>query len=113
MTLGQKQRLFSRLISELVLWIYDQGYEVTDGDAYRDPRIHGKFGESGGYGRASSCHKVRLARDYNLFKDGEWLQETEDHAFIGEKWESMHELCRWGGRFKDGNHYSFEHEGNR
>lgn len=25
--------------------------------------------------------------------------------------EMQHELCRWGGRFKDGNHYSLEHNG--
>jgi hypothetical protein len=23
----------------------------------------------------------------------------------------MHPDCRWGGRFNDGNHYSFEHNG--
>lgn len=113
MTLGKKQRLFTRLISELVIWAYDNGYELTQGDAYRDPRLFGKVGEKKGYGHRNSNHKVRLAKDLNLFIDGKYMTETEDHRPLGEKWESMHELCRWGGRFNDGNHYSFEHNGNK
>jgi hypothetical protein len=27
---------------------------------------------------------------------------------LGEFWEGLHPLCRWGGRFNDGNHYSIE-----
>lgn len=111
MRLGDKQRLFSRLIAELILWAYEQGYEVTVGDAYRDPRVFGELGQSKGYGRAMSNHKRRLAMDLNLFKDGKYLTRTEDHGPLGAKWESMHPLCRWGGRFDDGNHYSLEHKG--
>ena len=111
MTLGQKQRIFSKLIAHLVIWIYEQGYEVTFGDAYRDPRNNGIYGTKVGYSARYSLHKVRLAIDLNLFKSGEWLSKTEDHKFIGEKWESMHPSCTWGGRFKDGNHYSFRHGG--
>ena len=113
MTLGQKQRLFSKLISELILWAYDQGYEVSVGDFYRDPRAFGHVGEEKGYGNRNSCHKSRLAGDLNLFKDGEYLSSTEDHRPLGEKWESMHELCSWGGNFNDGNHYSITHNGRR
>lgn len=112
MTLGDKQRLFTQKIYLLIQWAYDHGYELTFGDAFRDPRLHGKFGEQGGYGRGSSCHKLRLAVDFNLFKDGQYLTSTEDHKPLGEFWESLHPLCRWGGRFNDGNHYSFEHDGN-
>ena len=113
--LGEKQRLFSRLQAEFDLWIYAQGYQITDGDAYRDPRLHGALGEKKGYGHRSSCHKLRLARDKNLFRDGEFLTTTEAHRPLGEKWKSMHPLARWGGDFStpDGNHYSFEHEGHR
>jgi hypothetical protein len=111
MTLGEKQRIFSKLIAELILWAYDQGYEISFGDAYRDPRLHGEFGKREGYGNRNSMHKCRLAVDINLFKDGEYLSSTEDHRALGEKWESMHELCRWGGRFHDGNHYSMTHWG--
>lgn len=49
--------------------------------------------------------------DLHLFRDGKWLSSTEDHRALGEWWEQQHELCRWGGRFSDGNHYSLEHDG--
>ena len=114
MTLGEKQRLFTQLIAKLIEFIYLHGYEATLGDAYRDPRLHGKIGEKQGYGHYKSCHKARLALDINLFLDGVYLPETIYHLPIGEVWESMHPLCRWGGRFKrpDGNHYSLDHNGN-
>ena len=111
MTLGQKQRKFTLMIAQLIQWAYEQGYELTVGDAYRDPRLHGQVGEKKGYGAASSCHKLRLAVDLNLFKEGAFLTTTEAHTPLGEKWESMGGT--WGGRFQDGNHYSLEHEGKK
>lgn len=113
MTLGDKQRLFAKLLPGLINQAHLMGYEVTLGDAYRDPRLHGTTGEKKGYGHRNSCHKIRLAFDLNLFKDGAYLQTTEDHRELGEWWEGLHHLCRWGGRFNDGNHYSFEHEGSK
>ena len=106
MTLGQQQRKFTLMIAQLVIFAYSKGYELTFGDAYRDPRVYGELGESKGYGSTNSKHKVRLAIDLNLFKDGVYLTETEDHLFLGEFWESIG--GSWGGRFKrkDGNHYS-------
>lgn len=115
MTLGNKQRLFTKLIAQLILWAYENGYELTVGDAYRDPRSHGPFGEvkPGTYGRSKSNHKRRLAMDFNLFKDGKYQTTTEAHRELGEYWESLHPLCSWGGHYNDGNHYSLEHEGKR
>ena len=111
MTLGSKQRKFTLMIAQLIQWAYEQGYELTVGDAYRDPRLHGQVGEKRGYGAAGSLHKERLAIDLNLFKDGKFLTATEDHKPLGEKWESMG--GSWGGRFNDGNHYSLEHQGRK
>ena len=108
MTLGQRQRLFTKLLPRLIDHAYAQGYELTVGDAYRDPRVHGAVGVKLGYGHMNSNHKNRLAVDLNLFKDGVFLQDTGDHFLLGEFWEKLDPLCRWGGRFKDGNHYSIE-----
>jgi len=109
--LSDKQQKLTRMLAKLTVWANEQGYELTLGDAYRDPRLHGGVGVKLGYGAASSCHKLRLAQDYNLFKDGVFLQSTEDHRPLGEYWESIGGT--WGGRFKDGNHYSLEHEGRK
>ena len=111
MSLRKKQSKFARLVGKLILKAYDLGYEVTLGDAYRDPRVHGAMGVRKSYSHPKSAHKIRLAIDLNLFKNGEFLETTEGHRPLGEWWEKQHPDARWGGRFDDGNHYSFEHEG--
>ena len=111
MSLRKKQSEFARLVGKLILKAYDLGYEVTLGDAYRDPRVHGAMGVRKSYSHPKSAHKIRLAIDLNLFKNGEFLETSEDHRPLGEWWEKQHPMARWGGRFDDGNHYSFEHEG--
>ena len=111
MTLLQKQQHFSLMVAKLILWADQNGYGVTFGDAYRDPRVHGKVGEKKSYSAASSLHKQRLAVDFNLFRNGQYLTSTEDHRPLGEYWESLG--GSWGGRFNDGNHYSLEHQGRR
>lgn len=111
MTLGAKQRLFMSLLPRLVDYAYNNGYELSLGDGYRSPKAFGGQGEAGPYGRAKSAHKHRLAIDLNLFKDGRYLDKTEDHEFLGKYWESLHIYCKWGGRFDDGNHYSMIHNG--
>lgn len=111
MSLRQTQSEFAKLVARLIDHAHAIGYEVTLGDAYRDPRVHGEIGVKLGYGYFRSAHKQRLAIDLNLFKDGEFQSSTYDHQPLGEWWEQQHPLARWGGRFKDGNHYSFEVDG--
>lgn len=112
MKLGEQQELFSRLIAEHILWLYSQGYTVRCGDFFRDPRVHGKVGEKKAvYGRPSSMHKSKCAADLNLFLNGKYITSTKGHKESGIKWESRHPLCRWGGRFNDGNHYSLTRGG--
>ena len=111
MSLRQIQSDYARLVPRLIDKAFSLGYEVTLGDAYRDPRVFGTLGTRRGYGHPSSAHKQRLAIDLNLFRDGTFLGETSDHRELGEWWEQQHPLARWGGRFNDGNHYSFEVDG--
>ena len=111
MRLGERQELFSILIAQHILWLHKMGYQVRLGDAFRDPRVHGKVGEKKGYSKAFSMHKDKCAVDINLFYDGKFLTKTKDHEESGEKWESRHPLCYWGGRIDDGNHYSLSYEG--
>lgn len=108
-TLGQKQRRFVRMVAALIDYAHANGYELSFGDAYRDPRVFGHVGEFRGYGNARSAHKQRLAIDLNLFRGGVYLSDTESHRPLGEWWESIG--GSWGGRFRDGNHYSIEHNG--
>lgn len=113
MELGKKQELFMRLLPRLIDKAHELGFDIRGGDLFRDPRVFGKVGESKGYGHKNSAHKKKLACDLLLFKDGVFLTKTEDHQPLGEWWEKQHPLCRWGGRFNDGNHYSLEDNGTR
>jgi len=65
------------------------------------------------YGHPNSCHKVYLAADLDLFKDGGYLADTEAHKELGAFWKKLGGC--WGGDFSnpDGNHYSLEHNGRR
>ena len=109
--LGDKQKKFAKLVPRLIDKAHELGYEVTLGDAYRDPRVFGVAGERKGYGHPKSGHKHRLAIDLNLFHNGAYMMDTDDHRLLGEWWEAQDTDCRWGGRFNDGNHYSLEHDG--
>lgn len=110
MTLREKQSLFARLVGQLLRRATAEGYEVTFGEAYRSPEEAVRLAKLG-KGIVNSLHCQRLAVDLNLFRDGVYLSSTESHRPIGEWWEAQHELCRWGGRFRDGNHYSLTHAG--
>jgi len=100
MTLREKQSKFARMLADLIIFAYDNGYEITFGDVYaKDGHMK------------NSLHYDRLAADLNLFKDGVYLKRTSDHRILGEYWESIG--GSWGGRFSDGNHYSLEHEGRK
>jgi len=98
MTLREKQSRFVNMIADLIFCADYFGYELTLPDSRTK---HMK----------NSLHHIGLAIDFNLFKDGVYLKETSDHAFLGQFWESIGGT--WGGRFGDGNHYSLEHGGRK
>ena len=115
MTLADKQELFSRLLVKLMCFIHDRDHEIRGGDWFRDPRVHGHIGEDLAYGHKNSAHKLKIATDLNITFEGSLFTTTKQHEPFGIYWETLHPLCRWGGRFSspDGNHYSFEHNGNK
>ena len=100
MSRRMKQSRFALMVAILIIYAYFRGYEVTFGDAWAlegEGRPHKK----------GSFHYKRLAIDLNLFKDGKFLEDTEDHRPIGTFWKTLGGT--WGGDFKrkDGNHYSW------
>ena len=104
MTLGERQRLFGGLLGKFLVHIYESGYEVSVDWAYRPPEVAAYYAQIG-VGIRNSLHIKKLAVDLNLFLDGKWLRDTEAHKGFGDWWEAQHPLCRWGGRWHDGNHY--------
>jgi hypothetical protein len=99
--LGEKRRLFTSLLPRLIDKMIEDGYEPM-------------LGKDGLKHMAGSLHFEGLAVDIDLTKDGIYLTDTMDHYTFGVFWESLHNDCRWGGRFKkgvDGNHYSLAYGG--
>lgn len=115
MTLSEKQRIFVFNIGKLIGWAYANGFELTFGDAYRDPRL-AAMNAAAGKGITNSLHTRRLAVDFNLFKDGAYIAQSETYRPLGDYWKSLDPLNAWGGDFKpvaDGNHFSMTEGGIR
>lgn len=101
MSLGSKQEEFARLLPYLLLQANVLGYKVRLKHLLRcrDCKV----------GHTRSLHKDSLAIDLVLFKDSKYLTDTEDYKELGEYWESIGGT--WGGRFRDGGHFSLAHNG--
>lgn len=110
MTVGDKQKKFTQMLALLVAWAYENGYELTYGDAWRstDPlkcpdcaHLHSYQDLLVANGKSkvhNSPHNDRLAVDFNVFITGK-LATPDEIRLMGEKWESLG--GRWGGRFGD------------
>lgn len=109
MSLSAKQIEFTQCTGKLIEFAYTQGYGLTFGDAFRDKRVFGEFGQKVSYASANSVHKLRLAVDFNLFINDSYISNGDHPAYraLGDHWESLHKDARWGGRFNDANHFSF------
>lgn len=107
MRLSDLQIQHTKMIARLILHAEQLGYGLTWGDAYRDPKVFGEEGVSKGYGHPNSNHKRRLAVDFNLFKDGAYVQEDGPYEELHKYWRSI------GGCSIDNdlNHFSIEYKG--
>lgn len=134
---GDLQRLFFHLVIRWANWAEARGYSFTWGEAFRSdeqaeinvagilgrermaillekefPQMAAAIRNNGkANGIRLTAHGQRLALDLNAFKAGELLTRTEEWRELGEYWEDLHESCRWGGHFGDGNHLSMEFNG--
>lgn len=113
MTLSAKQQKFTLLVAKLIAWTYNNPhYRLTFGEAYRTPE-QAVLNAQTGKGIANSLHRIRLAVDLNLFIDGKYQTDSSAYKPLGYFWKSLDPDCCWGGDFKskDGNHFSYQHEG--
>jgi hypothetical protein len=104
MKLLEMQQLFVQNIGKLIAFAYHNKYELTFGESFDDDGIgHMK----------NSNHYIRLAQDLCLFKDDNYLKNSEEYYQLGQYWKSLHPLNIWGGDFlnQDGNHFSMLFEG--
>ena len=97
-SLRQKQSKFTKALGFLIVYAYSLGYELTLGDTYPGKYKHSPKG----------AHPKGLAIDLPLFKKDIYLEQTSSHEFLGFYWESLGGT--WGGRWEDGNHYSWDEQ---
>lgn len=104
MTLGSHQEAFTRDLVKLLLKAFELGYEVRQGEGERPLAMQKIYVETGRSKTMKSNHGTKTAKDLHFFKDGKICYPKE----LGEYWESLHPLNRWGGNFKslkDGPHF--------
>ena len=105
MTLGQKQRDFTRKLALLILYAYEIGYEISISRGYASEVANVADG-----GHTDSLHLKRLAMDLNLFKDGEYITDGTGHDQLHDFWDKLGGAARIAN---DMNHYSMAHGGMR
>jgi len=125
MTLREKQSIFVFNVAKLIIWCYDNGYELTFGEAFRTLDQQQLYFEGYTLLKAASTlklaktkpksktlnssHLKKLAIDINLFIDGEYQIEKESYKPIAEYWKSLHENniagYDWGW---DANHFEMK-----
>lgn len=92
MSLRDQQSQFMLMLGKLIIYAYEQGFEMTGGDLWA------KTGH-----KENSAHYRRCAIDINLFKDGKWLTDGTGHDILHDYWDIL------GGSERlvhDMNHYS-------
>lgn len=115
----EKQSIFLKNVAKLILWAFENGYELTGGELLRTEEQH-KLNVSKGISKADrSRHQDRLAIDLMLFIKGVYKTDTPSYKPLGDYWVSLHPLNRWGGdwnkngkiedeKFQDGNHFEMQ-----
>ena len=114
-SLQKLQEEFTLDCARLVLKAWELGYTLTDGEAYRT-KEQAAWYAANGKGIAESLHTQRLARDFNVFRKGEYLKDGSLFADLGMWWKEQGPYHCWGGDFKtrpDGNHFSITPDGVR
>lgn len=86
----QKQAIFIRNLAKLILWAFDQGYELTIGEAYRTQEQQDIYLKTGKTKVKHSKHQDRLAVDLNLFINGEFIITRDPYEPLVKYWKSMH-----------------------
>jgi hypothetical protein len=111
LSIGQKQELFSALLPRLLDHALDLQLRVRLRELWRT-KEQAEWNAEKGTGIANSLHCIGLAIDLYVRKpSGKVLWAKDHYVPLGEYWEDLHPLTRWGGRFGDSGHFSITHDG--
>ena len=105
MTLSERQQIFTINISKLINFAYENGYKLTFGEVFRTQEQQEIYFKTGRSKTMNSRHLQRLAVDFNIFKNGILLfqtnttkkKEIESCLVLGDFWLTLHPDNVWGG----------------
>ena len=89
-TMREKQSIFAKNIAQLIIWSFEQGYEITVGEFLRTPEQQQLYIKSGKSKTANSKHLNRLAADLNLFIGGVYQTGKDAYKPLADYWKSLH-----------------------
>jgi|SRR6478735_5941947 len=102
------QRDFLLDVARLITYAASRGYYCTAGELWRPQEMQDIYFQQGKTKAHSSNHTRRLAIDLNIFNLSGRLLEAHEIKPLGDYWEKLHPLNRWGGNFTtivDGPHF--------
>ena len=100
MSLVTEQAAFLLDMCKLIQFATEQGFTLTAGELYRTPEQQEIYMKTGRSSTMNSMHLLRLAVDFNIFKDGKLVGNKATLAPLGAYWESLNPLNSWGGNGK-------------
>lgn len=103
MSLGSKQKVFTKNVVKLIDFAHSLGFDITLGEATRRQMVQDHYLKTGKSTVKYSQHQKKLAIDLNFFYSGKYI--TGDNAkgilqVVGDYWESLHDDNVWGGNWK-------------
>lgn len=93
------QAAFLKDVRKLLEKADELGYMVTMGEGFRTPEQQAIYVKTGRSKTAASEHLNRRAIDLNIFKEGK-LCGREQIKPLGDFWEGLSPLNRWGGNWR-------------
>jgi len=99
------QQAFLFDFCKLIVFANKQGFIITAGELLRPEEMQRIYMRTGRSKTMNSLHLRKLAGDLNLFKadsmgKARLVSTKRGLQPLGDYWESLHPLNRWGGNFK-------------
>jgi len=106
--LRQKQMEFWRDIGAFIVFASQNGFQMTFGEFWRTPYQQAEHFRTGASKTMNSLHLIRLAGDFNIWKNGrqlfakgisneQYLIDLEEAKPLGVFWMSLSPDNVWGG----------------
>ena len=107
MSLSAHQAAFSQDMAYMIVWVPQAipGARIRVLEVKRHELMQRIYKFAGKSWTLESSHLDALAFDCALDIDGVWQESSAAYRPLGVKWEELSKNNRWGGRFRDGNHF--------